>query len=73
MIHSYVFELELDFYVVIGEEGGELDELVSEIFDELIIDVGDPSLEFDGNVLEQEMDALLFLQDGLYLDHVLVF
>jgi hypothetical protein len=65
--------LELDFYVVIGEEGGELDELVSEIFDELIIDVGDPSLEFDGNVLEQEMDALLFLQDGLYLDHVLVF
>jgi len=31
--------LKLDFDIVIGEEGREFDELVSEVFDELIVDV----------------------------------
>lgn len=63
MVHADVLELEIDFDVVIGEEGGELDELVPEILDELIIDVGDPCFQLDGDVLEEEVDALLFLQD----------
>jgi hypothetical protein len=65
--------LEIDFDIVIGQKGGELDKLVSKIFNELIINVGDPSLEFDGNVLKKKMYGLLFLQDRLYLYHMLVF
>lgn len=61
LVHSDVLELEVDFDVIIGEEGRELDELVSEIFDELIINIGDPCFQFDGDVLEEKVDALLFL------------
>ena len=45
-----------------SKEGGKLDELVSEILDELVIYVGNPGLEFDGDVFEQKMDAVLLLQ-----------
>ena len=62
MVHTYVFELEVDFDEVVGEERGEFDELVSEVLDELIIDVGNPGLEFDGYVLKQEVDALLLFK-----------
>ena len=61
MIHADVFELELYFDVVVGEEGRKFDELVSEIFNKLIVDVGDPCLQFDGDVLKHKMDALFFL------------
>jgi hypothetical protein len=44
LVHAYVLELEIDFDVVVGEEGGKFDELVAEVFDELIVDVGDPGL-----------------------------
>ncbi len=62
LVHADVFELEVDFDVVVGEEGGELDELVPEVLDELVVDVGDPGLQLDGDVLEEEVHRLLLLQ-----------
>ena len=58
--------------VVVGEEGRKFDHLVSEILNELVVDVGDPSLEFDGNVFEKKMNAFLLLKYRLYLNHVFV-
>jgi hypothetical protein len=72
LVHADVLELEVDLDVVVGEEGGEFDELVSEVLDELVVDVGDPGLQFDGDVLEEEVDGLLLLEDGFDLDHVFV-
>jgi len=44
MIHTNIFEFELNFDKVVGEVRGELNELIPEIFYELIVDVGDPRL-----------------------------
>jgi hypothetical protein len=44
LIHADIFQLKVDLDVVVGQKGGELDELVPEILDELIVDVGDPGL-----------------------------
>jgi hypothetical protein len=57
LIHAYVLELEVDFDVVVCEEAGELDELIAEVLNELIVDVGNPGLQLDGDVLEEEVDA----------------
>jgi hypothetical protein len=65
--------LECDFDVVVGEEGGELDDLIPEVLDELIVDVRDPGFQLDGNVLEEDVDAFFFFQYGADLDHVLGF
>ena len=62
VIHAYVFELKVYFDIVIGQKRGKLDELIPEVFNELLIDVGDPCFHLDGNVLKQKMDALFLLQ-----------
>jgi hypothetical protein len=36
--------------------------LVSKILDELVINVGNPGLELDGDILEQKMNAILLLE-----------
>lgn len=72
MIHADVFELEVDSDAVVGKERWELDELISEVFDELIVDVGDPCFHFDGDVLEEEVYAFIFFEHWLYLDHMFV-
>lgn len=45
--------------------------MISEIFDELVVDVGDPGFEPDGDVLEQEVNGLLFFEDRLQLDELI--
>jgi hypothetical protein len=72
LVHADVLELEFDLDVAVGEEGGELDELVAEVLDELVVDVGDPGLQLDGDVLEQEVHRLLLLQHRLDPNHVFV-
>lgn len=64
--------MELDLDVMVGEERGELDELIPEIFDKLVIDVGDPSLHLDRYILEHDMYTLLLLQNRLDTNHMLV-
>lgn len=73
MVHANVFEFEIDFDKVVGEVWWELDNLVSEILDELIVDVGNPGLQSDGYVLKQEVDGLLLLKHWLELDKLLRF
>ena len=73
LVHAYILELKVDDDVVVGQEGGKLDELVSEILDELVIYVGNPGLEFDGDVFEQKMDAVLLLQHWFDSYHLLIF
>lgn len=63
LIHSNVLELKIDLDAIIGKEGRELDELVSKIFDELIVDVGNPGLELDWDVLEKEVNRLFLFQN----------
>jgi hypothetical protein len=53
LIHSDVFELKFDLDVIIGQEGAKLDELISEIFNELIIYIADPGLQLDRYILEE--------------------
>lgn len=72
MIHADVFEFEIDSDAVVGEKRWKFNELISEVFYELIVDVGDPGFHLDRDVLEEEVDALIFFQDWLHLDHVLV-
>ncbi len=45
--------------------------MISEIFDELVVDVGNPGFEPDGDVLEQEVNGLLFFEDRLQLDELI--
>ncbi len=73
MVHADVFEFEVDFDEVVGEVRWELDDLVSEILDELIVDVGNPGLQSDGYVLKQKVDGLLLLEHWLELDKLLRF
>lgn len=73
MVHTDVFELEVDFDEVVGQIWWELDDLVSKILDELIIDVGNPGLKSDWYVLKQKVNSLLLLKDWLELDKLLGF
>ena len=73
MIHADIFELEVDAEVAIGEEGGKLNQLVPEVLNELIIDIGYPSLQLDWHVLVKKVYALLLLQNRLNLYHVFIF
>lgn len=44
LIHADVAKLKLYLDVIIGKKGWEFDQLISEVFNELIIDIGDPCL-----------------------------
>lgn len=61
MVHTDVFESEINLNKVVGQVRRELDDLVSEVFNKLIVDVGYPGLEPDGHVLKQKVNRLLFL------------
>ena len=52
LIHTDILQLEFDLDIIVGEKGGELDELIPKILNELVIDIGDPSLQLDGDILE---------------------
>lgn len=52
LIHADALELEIDLDVVISQKGREFDELVPEVLDELVVDIGDPGLQLDRDVLE---------------------
>jgi hypothetical protein len=73
LVHSNIPELKLGLDEIVGQKGGELDELVPEILDKLVIDVGDPGFQFDGDVLVDQIEVLLLFQYFLYFDHVLIF
>ena len=73
VIHADIFELEVNTEVAIGEEGGKLNQLVPEVLNELIIDIGYPSLELDRHVLVKKVYALFLLQNRLNLYHVFIF
>ena len=68
MVHSDVLEFEIDFDKVFGQFWWEFDNLISKVFNKLIIDVGDPGFEPDRYVFEQEVDTIFFLQNRLELD-----
>ncbi len=70
MVHANILQGEVYPDTIVGQVGEELYELVPEVFDKMIIDVGDPSLDFDRDVLIEKMDAALFLHHRLHLDHV---
>lgn len=73
MIHTDVFKFEFNFDEVIGEIWWEFNQLVSEIFYKLIVNVGYPCLQSDGDVLEQKMNAFFLLKDRLKLDQLFIF
>lgn len=70
VVHANVLQGEVYPDAIVGQVGEELYELVPEVFDKMIIDVGDPSLGFDRDVLIEKMDAALFLHHRLHFDHV---
>lgn len=72
LIHAYVFELKLYFDVVIGEIGWKLDQLVSKVFNKLIVDIRYPGLQLDRHILKHKMNFFLFFQDRLYFNHMLI-
>ncbi len=45
--------------------------MISEIFDELVVDVRDPGFKPDGNVLKQEVNGLLFFEYRLQLNELI--
>jgi hypothetical protein len=45
--------------------------LVSEIFDKLVVNVGDPRFQSDGHVLKQKVDRFLFFEHRLKLDQLI--
>ena len=61
LVHADVPELEVDFNVVVGEEGGKFDKLVPEVFNKLIVYVADPGFQLYGDVLKHEVHTLLLL------------
>lgn len=73
MIHPDIFQLEINLDVIIGQKRRELDNLIPKVLNKLIVNVGNPCLESDGYVLEQEMNGLLFLEYGLKLDNLIAF
>ena len=62
LVHADIFELELDLNVVIGQKRRKLDKLVPKMFNELVVDVGDPGLQFYGDVFKEQMYAFLLLK-----------
>ena len=72
LVHTNIFKFEIDKYAVFGEVVGELKELEPEGFNELRVDVGDPGLDFDGDVLEQEVETGVLLEQLLQPDDVRV-
>jgi hypothetical protein len=46
--------------------------LVSEVLDELVVDVGYPGFQFDGYVLIEEVDAFLLFEHGFDFYQVLI-
>ena len=61
VIHADIFELEVNAEIAIGQKGGKLNQLVPEVLDKLIIDIGYPSLHLDRHVLVKKVYALLLL------------
>ncbi len=53
LVHAYIAQLKVYLYVLLREEGGKCDELVPKIFNELVVNVGDPDLKLDGHVLKE--------------------
>jgi hypothetical protein len=47
--------------------------LVSEVLDELIVDVADPGFEFDGYVLIEEVYAVFLLEQRFDFDQIFAF
>ena len=72
LVHAYVFEVEFNLDEVVGKERAEADQLVPESLNELIIDIGDPSLDLDGHVLKHEVNAFVFFKNCFQLDHIRV-
>ena len=60
-IHSYVLKCKRDVDKTFGEVLSELNELPAKTFDELFVDIGDPSLHPYRHILIQKMHAFLLL------------
>ena len=73
LVHTYIFQLELDFDAVIGKEARKFNELVPEVFNKFIVDITDPSLKLDRYVLEHKVNWFLLFKHRLDLDHMLIF
>lgn len=68
LIHANIFEHEINENTVVSEIIGKFQELKPEVFDELWVDVGDPSLDFDGYIFEKEVKAGVLFEELLQLD-----
>ena len=73
MVHSDILQLELDLYLVVGQERGKLYELVLKGLYELVVDVRYPGLYLDRNVLKHKINALFLLKHRIDAYHALVF
>lgn len=73
MIHPNILQPKLHPDIVISQVGRELNQLIPEVLYKLVVDVRYPCLQPDRHVLEQKVDALLLLKDGLELDELVEF
>ena len=72
LVHAYISKLELNFDGVVGEERWKFDELVPEILYKLVVDVGNPGLQLDRNILKQQMHTFILLQHRFNFNHILI-
>jgi hypothetical protein len=70
LIHTDIFEFEIDKYAVVSEVIGKFKELNSEVFDEFGVDIRNPGLDFDGDVFEEEVETGVLFEELLQFDDV---